>query len=87
MTFPDVARLLAGFTGGDFPDIWQAAYVQWVQVRLCRPLMPELIAWQSMEALCGTIVVFIGGLALYTQVDASQRVPVFNKSDNILAAC
>lgn len=21
MTFPDVARLLAGFTGGDFPDI------------------------------------------------------------------
>lgn len=81
MTFPDVARLLAGFTGGDFPDIWQAAYVQWVQVRLCRPLMTINggIVW--------TIVVFIGGLALYTQVDASQGVPVFNKSDNILAAC
>lgn len=34
-----------------------------------------------------TIVVFIGRLALYTQVDASQGMPVFNKSDNILAAC
>lgn len=39
------------------------------------------------EGIVWTIVVFIGRLALYTQVDASQGVPVFNKSDNILTAC
>lgn len=55
------------------------------------PLMSSADAGVNSMTINGgivwTIVVFIGGLALYTQVDASQRVPVFNKSDNILAAC